>query len=76
MRIVGGYQDTRLNKEDFAITPFLFLVWFSGTQIKVYGIGFCWGFYSVYLGLGFGIPRSIPNFIILGKQDKEKHLKQ
>jgi len=27
MRIIGGYQDTRKNNEDFAITPFLFRVW-------------------------------------------------
>jgi len=29
MKIVGGYQNTRLNNEDFAITPYLFGVYLS-----------------------------------------------
>jgi len=65
MRIIGGYQDTRLNKEDFAITPYLFGVYVNGSIIKVFGLGLCWGFYSAYLGLGFNIPKETPSFIII-----------
>lgn len=51
MEIVKGFQDTRTNKEDFAITPYLFSVLFSGKNIKVRGIGICWGFWSYYIGI-------------------------
>ena len=62
MRIQGGFQDTRTNNEDFALTPFLFLVWISGQVISVYGFGLCWGYYSIYFGLGFNIPKNFPHF--------------
>jgi len=65
MRIIGGYQDTRTNNEDFAITPFLFGVWSNGVIVKIFGIGICWGFYSVYIGIGFGIPKKYPSFKVL-----------
>ncbi len=62
MKIISGYQDTRTNKEDFAITPYLFGVWLNGERIKVYGIGVCWGFYSLFIGIGFNIPKEYPTF--------------
>ena len=65
MRIIGGFQDTRTNKEDFALTPYLFGICLNGEIIKVYGIGICWGFYSFYLGIGFNIPSNYPSFKIL-----------
>ena len=64
MRVVGGFQDTRNNEEDFALTPYLFVVWASEDIIKVCGIGICWGYYSVYIGIGYGIPASYPSFKI------------
>ena len=67
MRIIGGYQDTRTNEEDFALTPYLFGVFVRGEIIKVYGIGLCWGFYSVYIGVGFNIPKDYKSFQILKK---------
>lgn len=72
MKIIAGFQDTRLNNEDFAITPFLFGVCTTLETISVYGIGICWGYYSVYIGLGFGIPKGFPTFKILNfKKEKE-----
>lgn len=62
MRILGGYQDTRTNKEDFALTPYLFGVYVNGKIIKVYGIGFCWGWISIFIGIGFNIPKNHPTF--------------
>lgn len=73
MRIIGGYQDTRTNKEDFALTPFLFGVWLNGGIIKVIGIGFCWGWLSCYIGLGFNIPKNYPTFKNLDWKDKRSH---
>jgi hypothetical protein len=61
MRLIGGYQDTRTNKEDFAITPFLFGVYYWG-EIKVLGLGICWGWSSVFLGIGFNVPKKVPTF--------------
>lgn len=69
-RFVGGFQDTRNNGEDFALTPYLFGVWINGEIIKVSGLGICWGYYSVYLGLGWNIPKNYPNFIMLSKKSK------
>jgi len=64
-RFIGGFQDTRTNNEDFALTPYLFGVWVTGEKIKVCGLGICWGYYSVYLGLGRNIPSSYPTFKVL-----------
>ena len=68
-RFIGGFQDTRTNGEDFAITPYLFAVWVTGKILKVRGIGLCWGYYSVYLGLGWNIPSNYPSFKNLSKND-------
>ena len=60
--VVGEFKDTRINNEDFALTPFLFGVWINGGIIKVIGIGICWGYYCGYLGLGMNIPNGFPRF--------------
>jgi len=65
MKLIGGYQDTRTNGEDLAITPYLFRVKSIGKIVKVYGIGVCFGYWSIYLGLGFGIPKGHPRFSVL-----------
>ncbi len=64
MRIIGGYQYTRKNKEDFALTPYLFLVYFM-SEFKVFGIGLCWGYGSIYIGLGANIPKNYPSFKVI-----------
>lgn len=66
-RFIGGFQDTRTNKEDFALTPYFFGVWLTGNVIKVRGLGICWGYYAVYLGLGWNIPKIYPTFKVLSK---------
>ena len=35
IRIIGGYQDTRSNKEDIALTPYLFGVYVNGEILKM-----------------------------------------
>jgi hypothetical protein len=62
MRLQGGFQDTRKNNEDFALTPYLFSVWVTGQIISIYGIGLCWGYYSIYIGFGFNIPKGFPRW--------------
>ncbi len=64
IRLIGGFQDTRTNKEDFALTPYLFSV-ILHSLIKVYGLGICWGWYSVYIGVGVNIPKDFPSFKVL-----------
>jgi hypothetical protein len=62
-KIIGGYQNTKLNNEDFALTPFVFLV--CPEKLKcliIRGIGLCWGHHAVYIGVGFGIPKDFPCF--------------
>lgn len=54
MRIVSGFSDIRNNKEDFVLTPFLFLVFLRNPKIiKVYGIGLCWFYWSFYVGVKY-----------------------
>ena len=65
IRLIGGYQNTKSNKEDFALTPYLFLVWFSGEVVKVYGIGICWGYHSFYIGIGKNVPKNINSFHVV-----------
>lgn len=75
MKIIGGYQDTRTNGEDFALTPYLFLVIAKFYFVQVYGIGLCWGFWSIYLGIGFNIPKEYSGFRIISKKpDKSKNI--
>lgn len=62
MRILGGYQNTKINGEDFALTPYLFLVFTKLETVSVYGIGICWGFHSAYIGFGFGVPKNYKSF--------------
>lgn len=69
VRIIGGFLDTRSNKEDFALTPYLVSVIAKVEIIRVYGIGICWGYYSFYLGLGFNLPSNYPAFRIISKND-------
>lgn len=68
-RFIGGFQDTRTNKEDFALTPYLFGVWVTGEVIKVRGLGICWGYYSIFLGFGWNLPKNYPSFKVLSKND-------
>lgn len=63
MRIIGGYQNTKKNQEDFALTPYLFSVYVNGRVLMIFGIGICWGYASFYGGIGFGIPKNYPSII-------------
>ena len=62
MRIIGGYQNTKANGEDIALTPYLFGVVVNGMVIKIYGIGICWLYHSVYIGVGFNLPKKYKSF--------------
>ena len=67
-KLIGGYQNTKDNEEDLALTPYLFLVHCDAKIIKVYGIGFCWFWCSVYIAIGFNLPKKYSGF----KINKEK----
>lgn len=62
MRFLIRAEDTRKNGEDFALTPFITIVWPSYLHIKSYGIGFNWGWKNITFLIGFHIPKSIPFF--------------
>lgn len=62
MRIISGYQNTKDNKEDLALTPYIFIVNGSFSIVKVYGIGLCWLHHSFYITLGFNIPEEFKFF--------------
>lgn len=64
-KIIGCYQDTRNNKEDFALTPYLFSVYFKGGIIKIFGVGICWGYYSFSINIGKNMPKSAKMFLKL-----------
>lgn len=56
MKLFCGFQNTKENKEDFALTPYLFLVWVNVKKSKVRGIGICWGYFAFYIAYGYHIP--------------------
>jgi len=64
VRLVGGCMDTRTNKEDFALTPYLFGVYAKVNITRIYGLGLCWGWASFYIGIGFNIPGNCKSFKI------------
>jgi hypothetical protein len=67
MRLIRGLQDTRTNGEDFALTPYLGLVKAVKRPMRLYGLSLTWGYYTIYLGLGFSLPKSYPNVFIKTK---------
>ena len=58
--LVGGCMDTRTNKEDFALTPYLSGVWVKISKIA--GIGITWGWWSAYIGIAFMLPKKVKRF--------------
>ena len=51
MRISIRTQDTRNNNEDFALTPFVFLINAKVEHLWSYGFGLCWGYWAIGLSL-------------------------
>jgi len=64
LNIIGGFQDTRTNHEDFALTPFLYLV-FVNKISKAFGLGLCWGHCAVFLGISINAPKGMPRFMVV-----------
>lgn len=69
MRILFNYQNTK-GKEDFALTPFLFGVWFKVESVKSIGIGICWGWYAFSISLCNGVPKGFPIYKNLTNKGK------
>ena len=68
VRLMGGFLDTRTQQEDFALTPYIGLVYVNiPKSVKVIGISFTWGYYCVHLSLGFNIPKEYPLFRVIKK---------
>ena len=47
MRVTLETQDTRTNKEDFAITPYLCGIKNSDYWKPFFGLGLCWGWWAI-----------------------------
>lgn len=62
LKIMYGVQNTKNNGENFALTPYLFLIIAKGKMIQVYGLGIRWGYYSIDIGVGK--PKSLLSRII------------
>lgn len=54
MNIATGFQDTRVNNEDMALTPYLFLVKAKAEKTTCLGIGLCWIYYAAFIGVYWG----------------------
>lgn len=70
MKLVGGYQDTRDNEEDLALTPYLFLVNVNHEGSTIFGLGFCWFYSAIFLAFGFNLPKSYKRFRIYNNKDE------
>ena len=65
MKIIICFQDTRTNDEDFAITPYIFLVCGAVSKSHFFGLGLCWGYYSICFALGFNLPKNYKTFRVI-----------
>ena len=70
IRMIGGFQDTRSNGEDIALTPYLFGVKAKAESIKVTGLGLCWIYFSIYIGVGINVPSNYPSFHVITKNNQ------
>ena len=69
--ITSGYQDTRVNNEDFAITPYIFsVVPNKGNKYKTYGFGLCWGWFAIFIAYSFKVPKGYKFFQWFGNTTK------
>ena len=72
IRLLGGYQNTRLNSEDFAITPYLFAVNTKEEKTRIIGLGLCWFYSAVFISIIINPPINwSKSFIILNKNNNE-----
>jgi hypothetical protein len=72
--IATGWQNTRENNEDFAITPYLFLVIpQKPNKYKTYGFGLCWGSKAVFVSYSFNVPKETKFFNWIGKVKLSKN---
>ena len=69
--LISGYQDTRDNGEDFALTPYLFSVVSTKNFFKIYGIGISWGWWCIHIGFMFNAPKMLGWFIWLNGISKK-----
>lgn len=77
MNVVFDYMDTRDNGEDFALTPYVGLVysWVDIPKVvlsKNVGLCLCWGWWAVALYLSFGLANRFPFFVTRNKVKNEK----
>lgn len=58
-----GYQNTKTQGEDMYLTPYLFLVNATDTEIvKVIGIGIGFIWWSFYIGIGYNVPKDMRGY--------------
>lgn len=62
MKIITAIVDTRKNDEDLALTPYLSLM--HEKKSKTYGLGLCWLFYGLAIGLSFNWPKNRGTLLI------------
>lgn len=54
--ITSGWQNTKDNGEDFAITPYVFsVIPANPNKYKTYGFGLCWGRLAIFIAYSFNI---------------------
>lgn len=64
MKPIIGYEDTRTNNEDLALTPYVSFVRALGkNKQQVYGLGLTWIHSSLFLGFGLNLPKDYPFFV-------------
>jgi hypothetical protein len=60
LKIFGGYQSTK-GKEDFALTPYLALVYVNNSY-QLYGLSLTWGYLTIFIAIGNKLPKPFKRF--------------
>ena len=70
MKIVIRSQNVKAT-EDFALTPFIFLVRLNGKVISVYGVGIQWGWLAISVDFVFNAPEGLKFYKHVIAKDKK-----
>jgi hypothetical protein len=73
IRIQTGFSDIRDNNEDIILTPSLGGLYAKNEVLEaiIIGVSINWIYYSIYIAIGFNVPKELPHFLNHHKRNKK-----